>query len=392
MVEPTELLPLRVNWIDMSDRKEIRILVAEDDSLVSKEIIETLRFLGYEKIDLASNGEKAVEMASSLKPDIILMDIEMPKMNGIDAARRITMNLSIPIVILTTNESGDYIEQAVQSGVGAFLTKPVRPEEIVRAFAIAMARHHDIILREGLIKELELNRHQLNEAIVTKDKFFKIIAHDLKNPVFGIQGLIELIDQNFDEYPTETKKELIHAIKISADKISDLLVNLLHWARTQDGSIKNEPEKIFFTKAVVTAIRPLEALAKEKSIQIENLVSEGTEVYADLFMLTTIIRNLVSNAIKFTNPGGKISIGSKKTGEFETVNVKDNGIGMGAKVMDRLFRLEEGFSTTGTSGEAGSGLGLILCKEFIEMNKGKLSIESKPGKGSNFIFTLPIPS
>jgi len=281
----------------MTDRKEIRILVAEDDFLVSQEIIRSLKFLGYEKIDLASNGEKAVEMASSKKPDIILMDIEMPKMNGIEAARQIGLSMSIPIVILTAHESSDYIEQAVHIGVGAYLTKPARPEEIERAFAIALARHQDIILREGLIRELEQNRHQLNEAIITKDKFFKIIAHDLKNPVFGIQGLIELIDQNFDEYPTETKKELIHAIKISADKISDLLVNLLQWAKTQDGSIKVEPEKIVLSKAVATAIRPLEALAKEKSILIEISVAEGTMVFADLFMITTILRNLVSNAI-----------------------------------------------------------------------------------------------
>jgi two-component system, sensor histidine kinase and response regulator len=293
-------------------------------------------------------------------------------------------------VILTANESSDYIEQAVKSGVGAYLNKPARPEEIERAFAIAMARHQDILLRDALIKELEQKRHQLNEAIITKDKFFKIIAHDLKNPVFGIQGLIELIDQNFDEYPTETKKELIHAIKIAADKISDLLVNLLHWARSQDGSLKIEPEKILLTKAVLTAIRPLEALAKEKSIVIENKVAEGSEVNADLFMLTTILRNLVSNAIKFTIPGGKISIGSKRTGGFETIHVKDTGTGMDAEVIKKLFRLEEGFSTAGTSGEAGSGLGLILCKEFIEKNGGTLTIQSQPNKGSNFIFTIPI--
>jgi two-component system sensor histidine kinase/response regulator len=376
--------------IDMSERKDIRILVAEDDFLVGQEIIHALKFLGYEKIELASNGEKAVEMAITKKPDIILMDIEMPKMNGIEAARRITLKMPIPIVILTAHESSDYIEQAVSIGVGAYLTKPARPEEIERAFAIAMARHQDILMREGLIRELEENRRQLNEAIVTKDKFFKIIAHDLKNPVFGIQGLIELLDHNYDEYSTETKKELIHAIKIAADKISELLMNLLHWARTQDGSIKNDPEKITLSKTVLTAIRPLEAAAKEKSIQIEIKIREGSTVFADLFMLTTILRNLISNAIKFTNPGGQISVSSRRSGELEQISIKDNGIGMDESTINRLFRLEEGFSTSGTSGEAGSGLGLILCKEFIERNNGILSIESQAGKGSDFIFTVPI--
>jgi two-component system, sensor histidine kinase and response regulator len=381
---------LRIKLISMSDRKDIRILVAEDDFLVGQEIIRTLNFLGYQKIDLASNGEKAVAMAQTKKPDIILMDIEMPRMNGIEAARIISQKLSIPIVILTAHESHDYIEQAVQSGVGAYLTKPARPEEIERAFAIAIARHQDILMKEALIKELEKNRIQLNEAIATKDKFFKIIAHDLKNPVFGIQGLIELLDQNFDEYSAETKKELIHAIKIAADKISDLLMNLLHWARMQDGSIKNEPEKVALSKAVLTAIRPLEAVAKEKSIKINIELREGSNVYADLFMLTTILRNLISNAIKFTNPGGEIKVSSVHSGKFEQVSIKDNGIGMNESTMARLFRLEEGFTTSGTSGEAGSGLGLILCKEFIESNHGTLSIKSEPNLGSNFIFTVPL--
>jgi two-component system, sensor histidine kinase and response regulator len=376
--------------IEMSERKDIRILVAEDDFLVSQEIIRALKILGYQKIELASNGEKAVEMAETKKPDIILMDIEMPRMNGIEAARRIKLKMSIPIVILTAHESSDYIEQAVQSGVGAYLTKPARPEEIERAFAIAMARHQDILLRERLIRELEENKKQLNEAISTKDKFFKIIAHDLKNPVFGIQGLIELLDHNFDEYSVDTKKELIHAIKIAADKISDLLMNLLHWARSQDGSIKCEPEMIVLAKAVLTSIRPLEALAKEKAIKIELRLRAGSEVFADLFMLTTILRNLISNAIKFTNPGGNIIVSSKLAGKMEQISIKDNGIGMNKLTLERLFRLEEGFSTAGTSGEAGSGLGLILCKEFIERNKGTLSIISEPNKGSTFMFLVPI--
>jgi len=374
----------------MNEKGNIRILVAEDDILIAQDLIQNLKFLGYEKIELATDGEKAVEMAITTKPDIILMDLEMPKMNGIEAARRITLEMSIPIVILTSQESGDYIEQAVHSGVGAYLTKPTRPEEIERAFAIAMARHQDIIMREGLILELENNRLQLNEAIVTKDKFFKIIAHDLRNPVFGIQGLIELLDHNFDEYPVDTKKELIRAIKIAADKIGELLTNLLQWARTQDGSIKHEPEKVLLANTISTAIRPLEAIAREKSIAITIEIRPGCEVFADLFMLTTILRNLIGNAIKFTHQGGQIRVSSKKSGKLEKISIKDNGIGMDESAIKMLFQLAEGFSTSGTAGEAGSGLGLILCKEFVERNKGTLSIESKPNKGSNFMFTVPL--
>jgi signal transduction histidine kinase len=245
-------------------------------------------------------------------------------------------------------------------------------------------------MREGLIRELENNRHQLNEAIVTKDKFFKIIAHDLRNPVFGIQGLIELLDHNFDEYPVDTKKELIRAIKIAADKIGDLLTNLLQWARTQDGSIRHEPENVLLAKVVSSAIRPLEAIAREKSIIIEIKIREGCEVHADQFMLTTVLRNLISNAIKFTHPDGEIQIVSKKSGKLEKLSIKDNGIGMDESAINMLFQLAEGFSTAGTSGEAGSGLGLILCKEFVERNKGTLTIESQPNKGSNFMFTVPL--
>jgi two-component system, sensor histidine kinase and response regulator len=376
--------------IGMAEIKNIRILLAEEDSLVREELINSLKFLGYRKIELVTDAEKAIEAAGTKKNDLILLDNKMTGIDGIEVARRIKLVMAIPIVVMINHESKDYIEQAANTCVDAYISKSSKPEEIERAFVIALARYRDILLREGLIRELEGNRQRLNEAIVTKDKFFKIIAHDLKNPVFGIQGLIELLDQNFNEYSSDTKKELIHAIKNAADKIGDLLSNLLNWAKTQDGSIKYEPERINLLDSVKTAIRPLESIAKGKKIQIDIQVKAGCVVYADLFMLTTILRNLISNAIKFTKSQGVIRINSRLTGNFVKIYIKDNGIGMSKETIQRLLRLEEGFSTSGTAGEAGSGLGLILCKEFIELNKGTLFIESVINKGSNFMFTIPI--
>lgn len=167
-------------------------------------------------------------------------------------------------------------------------------------------------------------------------------------------------------------------------------MNLLHWARMQDGSIKYEPEKINLLKAVSTAMRPLESIAKEKTIQIDIKVKAELYVYADLFMLTTVLRNLLSNAIKFTHPGGQICVNSGISGKLVKISIIDNGTGMSKSTMQNLFQLHEGYTSSGTSGESGSGIGLILCKEFIEMNKGTLSIESQVKKGSTFMFTIPL--
>ena len=256
------------------------------------------------------------------------------------------------------------------------------------------------------IAERKKHEKMLEELNSTKDKFFSIIAHDLKSPFNTMIGFADILIDDFDDLENKTKKEYISYIRQGAENTYKLLENLLLWSRTQDGSISFNPEQINLYLLINETCKPLNQSANNKSIIIENNVAQNIIVNADENMLSTIIRNLVSNAIKFTQNGGNIEIGcveprrdvveprrgvalQRRDVSLTEIHVKDTGIGITQKKIDKIFDISENTSTKGTNNEAGTGIGLILCKEFIEKHGGKIRIESKTNKGSTFFFTLP---
>jgi signal transduction histidine kinase/ligand-binding sensor domain-containing protein len=234
----------------------------------------------------------------------------------------------------------------------------------------------------------EANTH-LEELNSTKDKFFSIIAHDLKNPFNTILGFSELLNERYKELPEEKKQRYLEVIFSSSKNIYNLLENLLQWARTQTDKIAFEPIVFNLKQLVEQNINLLKDNITTKNINIKHKITDSCDVYADRNMINTVIRNLLTNAIKFTHSGGDIAINSlRKDGHIE-ISIKDSGIGMSAEETEKIFRVDANFSRNGTDGETGTGLGLILCKEFIIKNGGKIWVESTPGKGSRFLFTLP---
>jgi signal transduction histidine kinase len=183
---------------------------------------------------------------------------------------------------------------------------------------------------------------------------------------------------------------IVTTLEKSANNLTDLLEELLLWARTQNKKIDFKPEIIDISKISRRNVMLLIMAGMKKRINIESKVKSKTFAYADSFMVTTIIRNLVSNAIKFTEKHGEVVIDAETGSHWVTISVSDNGIGISQKDIDKLFRLDVSLSTIGTSREKGSGLGLILCKEFVDMHKGRIWVDSVPGKGSTFSFTLPL--
>ena len=222
----------------------------------------------------------------------------------------------------------------------------------------------------------------------TKDKFFSIIAHDLKNPIGAILGITGLLTKDFDSHPVESIREYNNLIHDSSKQLYELLQNLLEWARSQTGKVKYKPEKISLNEILKENINLLKLSAQHKNIKIKYSL-EQEEVFADKEMLNTVVRNLISNAIKFTHSGGNVEVTSNVIDNHVEVEVKDSGVGMTKDEIRMLFRLDVHHTTMGTLNETGTGLGLILCKEFIEKNRGKIWVESEPGKGSCIIFTLP---
>ncbi|MBK5207912.1 MAG: tetratricopeptide repeat protein [Flavobacteriaceae bacterium] len=228
---------------------------------------------------------------------------------------------------------------------------------------------------------------QLNN---TKDKFFSIIAHDLKNPFNSIAGFTELMIENNDGYDETKRLRFLKIIKGSTAKVSNLLDNLLIWANSQSGKLKFDPKKLNLAQQVSNVASFLEIQAINKDITILNTVEKSILVKADENMLDTILRNLISNAIKFTSPKGEIQIFSTLKNHFVEITVEDNGIGLSEEEIAILFNGSEINSSLGTSNEQGSGLGLILCRDFVETHGGKIWVESVINEGSEFKFTLPI--
>lgn len=369
---------------------KIKVLIVEDDFLISDEISRIIKKLGHQVMGTASNGAKAIEMIKGLKPDVIIMDIKMPKMNGLEVARKITdENGSAAIIILTAHESHDLVEEASKSGVAAYLTKPPKAEEIERAIYIALARHRDLRESQRLIKELEEHKRQLAESNATKDRFFSILAHDMRNPVSALNTFSDYLNTNINEISADDLHQYLSVIHSTSKGLSDLLEELFLWASLRSNRYQYKPETISLNELVCSVISLLTTSSTQKNIALTSNIPPDLTFYADRNMIHTVVRNLVSNAIKFTPNNGQVTINANNSGEDVTINIIDTGIGISVSDMSRLFRIDEHFTTTGTVGETGSGLGLVLCKELVEKNKGKIWVESEEGVGSNFSFRIP---
>lgn len=252
----------------------------------------------------------------------------------------------------------------------------------------------DITRRKQAETTIQENLARLGELNATKDKFFSIISHDLKNPFNAIIGFSNILAEQVKEKNYEGIGKYAEIIQNSSQRAMDLLLNLLEWSRLQTGTIEFKPEKIAIAELINVAIDLFKETAQQKSIIISKKILQDIHVVADRAMISTILRNLISNAVKFTDAGGKIVVSAEQNQYEMKVAVSDTGVGINKENLNKLFRIEENYSTEGTLKEKGTGLGLILCKEFVEKHGGKIWVESNTGSdvenpGSKFIFTIP---
>tara|TARA_R110000868_G_scaffold11200_7_gene54908 strand:- start:46124 stop:48151 length:2028 start_codon:yes stop_codon:yes gene_type:complete len=247
----------------------------------------------------------------------------------------------------------------------------------------------DITERYNAEEALRKSEEKLRELNAQKDKFFSIIAHDLKNPFNAIMGLSQLLIDQIKEKDYEGIEEYGTYISESTEKAMNLLVNLLNWARSQTGRMEFNPENFEIVELIEENKMLLAGNASQKLISIKTSLPEKLTVFADKQMISTVIRNLLSNAIKFTKENKEILITVKENPENIHVSIKDQGIGIAADRLEKLFRIDSSVSTPDTNNERGTGLGLILCKEFVVKHGGNIGVDSEKGKGSTFYFTLP---
>ena len=266
----------------------------------------------------------------------------------------------------------------------------IRPDKEKKTLLVtAKPQYEDEAFSGTFAVFADITRYKRQESRSATDKFISIIAHDLKNPLGSIVGFSDLLMRDYDNYDADEVRTFVKLIQDASLQAQDLLNNLLDWSRTQAGRMKFEPTGIDVRELVDAVFRLNQLNAYEKNLNLQNTVPDGTMVYGDPNMIQTIIRNLVSNAIKFTKPKGRVTVSTGSSRNDIQVLVTDNGIGIPEELIARLFRIDEQVTRTGTANEEGTGLGLILSMEFARKNNGTITVRSKPGKGSTFTLQLP---
>ncbi len=242
-----------------------------------------------------------------------------------------------------------------------------------------------ILFQEALIK----TQKELEELNNNKNRFFSIIAHDLKGPFTSMLGFSEFLVNDFDELTEEERKEFLKNINSTIKSVLELINNLLDWSRIQFKKIDFTPKEVFLQPIVESVFYSLKIAASNKKILLKNNLPDGIKIFADDNMVETVIRNLVNNSIKFTNENGFVEVSAEDRQTDVQIKITDNGVGMSKEIADNLFKIDVNVSRKGTYAEKGTGLGLLVCKEFIDKHKGNIHVQSEENKGSTFLITLP---
>lgn len=361
-----------------------KILIIDDIASNIQVVANLLKKNNY-NISYAQSGQSGLERAEQINFDLILLDIMMPEMDGYEVCTRLKKNpktKDVPVIFLTAKTNEDSLKKGFESGGVDFISKPFKTAEL-----LARVNTH---IQLKTVREIlsETNVH-LQAANANKDKLLSIIAHDLRNPFSVLITFSKLLLDSYDDFNREDVLNYLRTFYQTSKHGYSLLDNLLKWSKSQTGTMEIEPESIDIKDITEENITLLNSQATSKNINLVNNVDDKVFAYADLNMTLTVLRNLLSNAIKFTHKEGQVEVFGRASNKHVEISVKDNGVGMSEEELERIFRIDVKHSTEGTANERGSGLGLVLCKEFIEKNLGTLRVVSVKGEGSEFIFKLP---
>lgn len=396
---------------DFSDNKSVwKVLIVDDDedvTALTKLALNNFEFNG-KKLQFfeADSGEKAKKILSE-NEDIaliflgIVMKPDYDKLKFIKYIRDDLKNNLVHIV-LRTRQAGYVPEKEIISNyrINFCQTKEDLTESKLHIITTSILNSYNALKTvddynknlESIIKkrtiELIKKNEELKKAGVTKNKMLSIIAHDLVNPFHSLLGFSEIIKNHCEKFDVEKIKKFADIIYETSNNTYQLLSNLLEWSRTQTGKIQYKPKKILINNLIKNNILLLQSQVDKKSISLNYSFDENIYTYCDTNMINTVIRNLLSNGIKFTEKG-EVKISAEKKDDSCIIIIKDTGIGIAEKKIKNLFTVEN-VSTNGTAGEVGTGIGLMLCCEFVKKNKGKILVESEVNKGSSFIITLPL--
>lgn len=368
----------------MENEFQPSVLIVDDTMENLQVLAEMLRDKHY-KVAIAKDGMKALNFVSKRKPDLILLDIMMPEMDGFEVCRRLKSDpeaKEIPVIFISAlADTADKLKGFEVGGID-YITKPFKREEV---FA-RVKTHLDLKLS---LEALQKANESLEIANGTKDKLFSIISHDLRNPVFATSSMLDILVDEAGSFPEEEKAEILNDLRNSMKEVHSLLENLLSWSRSQQGTIAYEPSNVNILEIIDSNISLLSGIAKEKNIRLYSEITDRLILFCDYNTINTVVRNLISNALKFTPEAGEVKISAITKDNHVEISVADSGVGIPKETIGKLFQVGKHVTTYGTRNEKGTGLGLLLCKEFVEKNGGQIWVESEENKGSTFRFTIP---
>ncbi len=368
-------------------------ILVVDDIKANLELIKGV--LKRHKIvgETAISANEAFEKIAIKKPDLILLDVAMPEMDGFEMCKLLKENdetKDIPVIFITAHYQPNHILKGFQMGAVDYIAKPFNQQELISRVQthLKLKNANDQIVAQNMM--ISQQNERLTALNFTKDKFFSIIAHDLKTPFSNIITLSQMMIESGEALPEDRKKQFIEAIYQTSNEGFNLLMNLLNWSRNQTGSLKQMPDVLNLRKVVKNLLITTMLQIEWKEISLVNNVTSDIFCVADFYMLETVLRNIVSNAIKFTPKKGNIEINAVVKNNFVFLSVKDSGEGITDEAIESINYSDKFFTSKGTDNENGSGLGLKLCKEFAEKNGGNLLINRNIDGGSTITVTLPI--
>lgn len=365
---------------------EYKILIVDDvmsNVLLLKVLLTNEKFA----IATASNGRQALEQVEKENPDLVLLDVMMPDMSGFEVAQHLKSNpntADIPIIFLTALNSTADIVKGFQVGANDFISKPFNKEELI----IRVTHQISLVAAKRLILS---KTEELQRTIAGRDKLYSVIAHDLRSPMGSIKMVLNMLILNLPAEKIGIEMyELLTMANQTTEDVFSLLDNLLKWTKSQIGKLNVVYQDVDLVEVTDGVIEIFSMVASLKKIRIHEMKPEKMMVNADIDMLKTVVRNLLSNAIKFSKENSEVLVKMEEVDGMAVVSVQDHGCGISEEGQKKLLHTDTHFSTFGTNNEEGSGLGLLLCKDFVVKNGGKLWFTSKEGEGSIFSFSIPV--
>ncbi len=356
--------------------KKGKILIVDD---VAQNIQLIANFLKEDyELAFALQGREAVNQALKTPFDLILLDVMMPEIDGFkvcEILKEEEKTKEVPVIFLTAKTDTQSIKKGFECGGVDYITKPFNAVEL-------KARVKTHIRLKWAMETLEEKNDALQRSNRIKDKFFSIIAHDLKSPLNTFVSLTSLMEENYEDFSEEERKDFLQSMCEHSKQLNKLLSNLLQWSMHQQGDLKVRPEELFLESVMEENLKLYQQEICRKKIRLEMEMEAGLKTLGDPSMIQTIFRNLLSNAVKFTPNRGKIEIHGRFQEDKVLVDIVDTGVGIQKERIPHLFSLDQVTSTKGTNYEEGTGLGLVLCKEFVKFHKGEIEVDSRPEEGT----------